>query len=301
MSANASPEAETLRFLRTGDHDDLFPAWPGNDMLERARLGDGALRNALIAEVARRTRHATEPAELADLDVVAFTRTKVGPMVRGLFSRREQEAVLEVLSRAVVFLSPANILTVLQEEQWLNTAWDLANLYLGSFGAELLGPDAPELLGLAEETRCYVSVEYLRPSHDRFADFIVHEAAHVFHNCKRQTMGLPYTRRREWPIELAFGKRETFAYSCEAYSRLLELGRTPTERLRLLDDLARGPIPGHASVDHAEYLDILREAAAARNGWKRILARCAPPAMTGGRRRADQAGQSAEPTPGSGL
>jgi len=278
MSAHVSPEAETLRFLRTGDHDHLFPTWPGNDMLERARRGDDALRNALIAEVARRTRHATQPAELAHLDVVAFTRTKVGPMVRGLFPGREQAAVLDVLGRAVVFLSPANILTVLREERWLSTAWDLANLYLRSFGAELLGADAPELLGLAEETRCYVSVEYLRPGNDRFADFIVHEAAHVFHNCKRRTMGLPHTRRREWPIELAFGKRETFAYACEAYSRILELGRTPADRQRLLDDLARGPMPGHASVDHTEYLDILREAVTARNGWKKILARCAPPA-----------------------
>jgi hypothetical protein len=40
-------------------------------------------------------------------------------------------------------------------------------------------------------------------------------------------MGLPYTRRREWPLELAFAKRETFAYACEAYSRILELGRPP--------------------------------------------------------------------------
>jgi hypothetical protein len=294
MSTNESQEAETLRVLRTGDHDELFPAWPGKEMFEGARRGDAALRDALIAEVARRTPHATEPAELAHLDVVAFTRTKVGPMVRGLFPSREQETVLDVLSRAVVFLSPANIQTVLREERWLSTAWDLANLYLGSFGAPLLGPDAPEILGLAQETRCYVSVEYLRPSSDdRFADFIVHEAAHVFHNCKRRTMGLPHTWRREWPIELEFRKRETFAHACEAYSRILELGRTRTERLRLLDELARGPMPGHASVDHAEYLDILREATAARNGWKRILARCAPAAMTRRGRRADLASQSA--------
>lgn len=290
------PEAEIERFLRTGDHDDLFFAWPG-DILERAQRGDGALRNALIAEVLRRTPHAVVPEELEDLDLATFTKKKVGPMVRGLFPRREQDAVLDVLKRAVVFVSPANILTVLQEEQWLGTAWDLANLYLGSFGAALLGPDAPPILGLAEETRCYVSVEYLRPSNDRFADFIVHEAAHVFHNCKRRTMGLPHTRRREWPLDLAFGKRETFAHACEAYSRILELGPTRAERLRLLDDLATGPMPGHDSVDHAEYLDILREAVAARNGWKRILARCAPTRR--GQRRADQARESAESAPGS--
>lgn len=28
---------------------------------------------------------------------------------------------------------------------------------------------------------------------DEFADFVVHEAAHVFHNTKRRTLGLPET------------------------------------------------------------------------------------------------------------
>ena len=278
MSENASPEAEILRFLRTGDHDHLFSAWPGKVLFESARLGDAALRDALIAEVARRTPHATEPAELAHLDVVAFTRTKVGPMVRGLFPSREQEAVLDVLSHAVVFLSPANIRTVLREERWLGTAWDLANLYLGSFGAPLLGPDAPEILGLAEETKCYVSVEYLRPSDDRFADFIVHEAAHVFHNCRRATVGLPETRARRWLLAIAFPKRETFAYACEAYSRLLALTGDRAGRGTLLDELAAEPPLPDEGVDLAEYLDLLRDAVEARNGWQRILNRCAPPA-----------------------
>lgn len=112
-----SPEAETERYLQTGDHD----AWPGRNLFERARKGDDALRTALIAEVRRRTPYATVPAELAHLDVAAFTREKVGPMVRGFFPRREQEAVLTVLSQSVVFLSPANIQTVLREERWLST------------------------------------------------------------------------------------------------------------------------------------------------------------------------------------
>ena len=38
-----------------------------------------------------------------------------------------------------------------------------------------------------------------------------------------------------------------------------------------------GPLPGGPSVDVDEYFDILGEAAQARNGWKRILRRCAPP------------------------
>ena len=71
-------------------------------------------------------------------------------------------------------------------------------------------------------------------------------------------------------------KRETFAYACEVYSRILELGKSPAERRALLSELERERVPGTQRVDPDEYVDILREAVAARNGWKRILARCAP-------------------------
>jgi hypothetical protein len=102
---------------------------------------------------------------------------------------------------------------------------------------------------------------------------MVHEAAHIFHNCKRETIELPTTRRREW-LEIDYAKRETFAYSCEAYSRILELGKTRSARSKLLSELAEGPMPPDEHVDGAGYVDILREAVAARNGWKRILERC---------------------------
>jgi len=103
------------------------------------------------------------------------------------------------------------------------------------------------------------------------------EAAYVFHNCKRGTVGLPQTRRREWLLHIAFGKRETFAYACEAYARIVELGETRAARLVLVDELAAGSRPPDERVEGDEYADVLREAAAARNGWRHILARCAPP------------------------
>jgi len=56
------------------------------------------------------------------------------------------------------------------------------------------------------------------------SDYAIHEAAHIFHNCKREMIGLPATRRREWLLDIDYAKRETFAYACEAYSRILELG-----------------------------------------------------------------------------
>ena len=60
----------------------------------------------------------------------------------------------------MVFLTPANIEQVLLGCTWPHSAWDLANLYLGSMGAPLLGPDAPKIVGLSEETTCYVSLAY---------------------------------------------------------------------------------------------------------------------------------------------
>jgi hypothetical protein len=271
----SSIQEEIERFLRTGEHDLLFSAWPGNNLLACAERGDSDLREALIAEVRRREKGRALPDGPRDLDITTFTRRKVEPMVRGLFPGSEQEPVLDLLERSVVFLSAGNIERILREEDWLHTAWDLANLYLVSIGAEPLSDSAPRIVGLSEDTTCYVSMEYFEAG-ERFADFVVHEVAHIFHNCKRRTIGLPETRRREWLLAIEFRKRETFAYACEAYSRILELGATQAARRQLLEEHAAGPTPSDDRVDWQEYVDILREAATARNGWKRILRRCSP-------------------------
>jgi hypothetical protein len=271
-----TPEQATERYLRSGEHDAHFRAWPGNDFLARIHCGEAALRSALIAVVHSRTVHIAFPETVANIDVVAFTRGKVAPMVRGLFPASEQASVLNLLERSVILLTPATIDAQLQNTQSLATAWDLANLYLGGLGAELLAEDAPPLLGLSEETSCYLSATSF-DAPGRFEDFVVHEAAHIFHNCKRETLGLRATRTREWLLEIDYGKRETFAYACEAYSRLHALGDSPRGRQELLAEHERGSMPPDERVDAVEYVDILREAVAARNGWKRILQRCSPP------------------------
>src|ERR1043166_2370351 len=263
--------ASIQHFLRSGEHDPRFAGWSG-EYLARAKEADADLRQALIAAV--KLRPGKWPAILdMPSDPVAFTRTRVEPMVRGLFPRTEQPTVLRLLEHAVIFLSPENIDSVLQHTEWLATAWKLANMYLDAVGAELVSDDAPRIVGLSEETTCYLSPLYFQETKP-FADHLVHEAAHIFHNCKRGTIGLKQTRRREWLLDLMFQKRETFAYCCEAYSRILALGSGPVERTRLLDQLAKGSMPGDERVDAVEYVEILREACSARNGWKRILARC---------------------------
>jgi hypothetical protein len=260
-------------FVRTGEADELSGIWPGRTIVERAQYASDRLLSALVAEVERRTAIVTPEAEPGDLDLVAFTRRRVEPMVRGLFQRAEHEAALAVLERSVVLLSATNIREVLLAARWLRTAWDLANLYLGSVSAPLLGPDAPAIVGLSEETTCYLTPDYFRRQ-GQFEDFVVHEAAHIFHNCKRRTMGLPETRTQEWPLDLRFVKRELFAFCCEAFTRILEQSGGRSERLALVDVLAGGSMPNDDSVDPEEYVDVLREAAGARNGWTRILARC---------------------------
>jgi hypothetical protein len=262
-------------FVRTGHEADVWRHWPGDSLIESMTCAAQAHRDALLAAVSRHEQTATRQVAMPDVDLVSLTRSRIEPMVQGLFPRSEQSIVMALLERSVVFLTRENIEAVLREQSYLNSAWHLANLYLSSRGAELLGPDATGLLGLSQETTCYVSLEYFR-RRERFADYLVHEAAHVFHNWKRERAGLPFTRTREWLLEIAFRQRETFAYACEAYRRIVELAPTRADQAALVDEYATGPMPSDDSVDAEELISVLREAVQARNGWKRILARCAP-------------------------
>lgn len=272
---NAQLKSAVRAYLKTGDHDPAFRGWPGLNLLDAAQRGSARLCDALVAEVASRTQSIDIAPDLASRDVAALTRSKIGPMVAGLFPAAEQPPVMAMLERSVVFLHPGNIESVLRSASWLSTAWSLANLYLVSVGCERLSREAPNIVGLSEETTCYVSPAYF-DSQDAFANYIVHEAAHVFHNCNRASVGLKETRRRDKLLDIDYRKRETFAYACEAYSCIVAQGGTAAHRQAALDAHADGWLPGDASVDVDAYLSILREAVAARNGWKRILGRCAP-------------------------
>ncbi len=62
--------------------------------------------------------------------------------------------IVALVERSVVFVTSDTVEAVLRGQRWDRTAWNLANLYLGSVGALLLGPEAVPLLGLSEETTC---------------------------------------------------------------------------------------------------------------------------------------------------
>lgn len=274
MSSRLHPDVEA--YLQTGTSPESAYDWPGQNIIERQIAQHEEMSDALLAAVRTRAAASTRKLPAPPRDLKQFTRRKVEPMVAGLFPEVEREPVLRMLEKSVVFLAPENIERVIGEEvTWPHTAWNLANLYLASVGAEMLSDEAVGILGLSEHTTCYVTLQYFGET-SPLADFLVHEAAHTFHNCKRDTVGLKRTRRREWLLDIEFRKREPFAYSCEAYSRLRELGRTRAERAALLEEHARCPMAIDGDDDD-EYIDILREAVGARNGFKRILKRCAPP------------------------
>ncbi len=264
---------EIKRYLRTGDSDMDARAWPG-DFMERGRLQDADLRGALVDAIRRLAKgHSHEPVP-ANVGI-EFTRAKVEPMVRGLFARAEQDIVLATFEKSVVYVTSDTIESILLNHMWDHSRWTLANMYLLSVGAKLLGKKAARIVGMSEETTCYVSPDYFAEG-DPFADFIVHEAAHIFHNCKRRTIGLRETRTKEWLLDIEFRQRETFAYSCEAYARIITRAKSPTERRALATEYASKRRISAEGVDAVEVANIVTEAANARNGWKVILARCAP-------------------------
>lgn len=274
MSASQPTIADEIeRYLRTGDADMDGWAWPGG-LMERGRRQHADLRGALVDEVRRLAKGYTHEPVPQDVGV-AFTRAKVEPMVRGLFSKIEQDVVLATLERSVVYVTSETIEPLILNHSWDRSAWDLANLYLLSVGAELLGKEAPRLVGISEEMTCYVSPDYFAEE-DPFADFIVHEAAHIFHNCKRRTIGLRETRTKEWLLDIEYRQRETFAYSCEAYACIVASARSPAERRELAAEYGSERRISDERVDPAAVASIVADAASARSGWKVILARCAP-------------------------
>ena len=274
-------EAELRRYVREGGNVAWEP-FPGQNIIDCMQRAQVEGRDALVNAVLSRVPVATSPSATSEHGP-ASTRAKVEPMVRGLFPAIERATVLAVLEASVVFVTATNIEGLLRSVSYDSTAWSLANLYLTSAGVELLGPGAPNIVGLSEATTCYVSPAYFEDE-SLFADFIVHEVAHVFHNCKRVTAGLPDVRRRDWLLPIEYRERETFAYACEAYSQILRLARSVADRRKLAEEFAASFAFPDDVVNASKVIEIVREAVSARNGWKVIHGRCAPPKRARGRR-----------------
>lgn len=266
-------EEEVAHFLATGDSDPLGGSFPGRHALERLNGYERHLRKSLLNEVRQREQGRRQIDVPAGLDATASIGRKVEPMITGFFPAAEWQVVLEMAGRSIVFLTREATHRLLRDLPYLESAWTIANIYLHSLRAPLLSDGNSLVVGMSEEPKCYVSLEYFAEK-DPFADYVVHEVAHIFHNCKCKTLGLPRSRSKEWLLDIAFAKRETFAYACEVYSRILEQSRSPGQRSELFAQYSRRPKLSDDRADHDELIDILKEAVAARNGWRRILSRC---------------------------
>jgi hypothetical protein len=208
------------------------------------------------------------------IDPSMLARSKAARIAKGFFPAAERDPVQRLLEQSVVFLTADTIHQRIASSRWLSTAWRIANMYMDGIGAKPLAKDESfQPVGLAEETTSYVSLKYFSEK-DPFADYIAHEMAHLFHNWKRGPIGLRETRYREFLLNIDFAKRETFALSCEAYNRILELGNTVQDRRRLLEQFRKESYIPDLAKDKTELLQILHAAVEARNGWKHILKMC---------------------------
>lgn len=269
----STPNDDVRLYLETGKYDQLAHGWPGRNIWDQWAARSAAMREALIARVAPHVERQPKSNLAAELHVEA--RRRIAPMVRALFVEQEQDVVLDAISSGFVLISADTIIPLLQDETDLKTAWRLAMMFLkGASALEIKGEDV-DAVGMNDGLASYIIADEVFPSAP-FMDVIVHEAAHAFHNCKRAGLGLAATRYREWLLNIAYGKRETFAYACEAYSRIVADAHSVRDRRAYLEELKRSPPPPDDRVDYTEYLHIMAHAIEGRNGWRRILAACAP-------------------------
>ncbi|MEJ7600048.1 MAG: transposase [Kofleriaceae bacterium] len=127
----------------------------------RGKLQHTDLRGALVREARRLASgrsHVAVPATVG----VDFTRAKVEPMVRALFTRGEHDIVLGTFEKSVAYVTSVSIEPILLGHMWDRSAWDLANMDLLSVGAKLLGKKAARIVGMSEETTL-CAAELLRP------------------------------------------------------------------------------------------------------------------------------------------
>jgi hypothetical protein len=103
---------------------------------------------------------------------------------------------------------------------------------------------------------------------DPYSDVVVHECAHMLHYLKPSHYGLQVRRGHERFVDTEFRHRELFAYSCEAYSRVVLHGERKS-RIALADKMQQEAF-SFPRGQIEEVAALVLEAARARNGWRVI-------------------------------
>ena len=248
----------------------------GRELLARAQR-PRCFRRALVSTVRQRTPHAMVPAALAASTSSPSRAPRSSRWCEGCFPRTSRSRCWRARSLGRLPDAGHHRQVLLETTLWLSYG-------LGSgqpLPRELSAPsrsseDAPSHRWAERGDDLLRLVGLLQRVEDPFDDFVVHEAAHIFHNCKRRTVGLAQTP----PARVAARHRVPKARDVRVRLRGLQprprAWQQPAARRLLLPEIEEGPVPPDDRVDPVEYIDILREAIAARNGWKRILRRCSP-------------------------
>jgi len=215
-------------FLMTGEHDPQFPDWPGNLAARRA-AGTASMRDVLVRVTRWRCDRAPLSLGRVPADGIARVRTRIAPLIEGLFDPDDAAKLLATLPERVVVLTPSTFAALVADLP-LRMGWDLSNVLLDAVGAPPLGDDAPELDGLCDAGRAFVMPAALR-SEEPFPDVVVHEVAHLLHIVPALEVGLTRATTPILPIPLR--EHETFAYACEVWTGAIRGGLDgTTERVR---------------------------------------------------------------------
>ena len=91
------------QFLQSVSYDVMYSSFDGRDHFDRIKRGHRSHAETLVSELRiRESKIAKESASIAiPRDLRSFTRSKVEPMVRGLFKKDECELVLSLLEVSV--------------------------------------------------------------------------------------------------------------------------------------------------------------------------------------------------------
>ncbi len=259
MSASDAVE----RFLSTGEHDARFPGFDGN-IVERRRRGTAALKDVLRRVVGWRAARARINLR-APQDAPARVRTRIAPLVEGMFPGEEAAPLMGALADRVVVLTPGSFEAHLDGLP-LRAAWDLANLLLDDLGAPPLADDTPSLDGLCAAGRAWVPPRAVS-GEGGFPDVVVHEVAHLLHLVKRDELGLPGGGLL---VPVPPRRHETFAYACEVWATV-ERSRSGEDRHTHAHALLAESGHQDARVDRQALAALLTRAAEGQ-GWTVIRA-----------------------------
>lgn len=264
------PVADIVRFLGTGER----PASDSNVLYSRARMElDAAYGRAEFAALRGLFDLLSEllpPETLAALPVGREEiRCRIEPMVRGLVPPAWQQVALNEIADRMFVLNLPGAKAGMEAELSTCFSSTARKVLWACFADYGLLPNDIEIdfsgISGGSYAHCRWSAFH---SDDAYSDVIVHEAAHLLHYLKPELCGLRVPKTKERFVDVDFHRRELFAYTCEAYSCVLQRGNH-TSRLgfagMMRDDAFSFPDDQIVQIS-----DLVAAATRARNGWRTI-------------------------------